>query len=98
MRELFLALLSGSRAAHGYELKQSLEQGFGDLLPALNAGQIYVTLGRLERDGLVAGHAVPGDSRGKRVYELTPAGRTALAAWIESPVSGRRLEDEFFMK
>ena len=94
---MFLALLSGERV-HGYELKQSLEQEFGELLPALNAGQIYVTLGRLERDGLVAGHAVPGDSRGKRVYELTPAGRDALAAWIDLPVSGRRLEDEFFMK
>ena len=97
MRELFLALLSGE-GAHGYELKQSLEQEFGDLLPALNAGQIYVTLGRLERDGLVVGQAVPGDSRGKRVYELTEAGRAALAAWIEPPVSGRRLKDEFFMK
>ena len=97
MRELFLALLSGERA-HGYELKQSLEQEFGDLLPALNAGQIYVTLGRLERDGLVAGRAVPGDGRGKRVYELTDAGREALAAWIEAPVSGKPLKDEFFMK
>jgi DNA-binding PadR family transcriptional regulator len=97
MRELFLALLSGERV-HGYELKQSFEQEFGDLLPALNAGQIYVTLGRLERDGLVVGQAVPGDSRGKRVYELTEAGRAALAAWIELPVSGRRLKDEFFMK
>ena len=97
MRELFLALLSGERA-HGYELKQSFEQEFGDLLPALNTGQIYVTLGRLERDGLVVGHAVPGDGRGKRVYELTEAGRAALAAWIELPVSGRRLKDEFLMK
>jgi DNA-binding PadR family transcriptional regulator len=97
MRELFLALLSGDRA-HGYELKQSFEQEFGDLLPALNTGQIYVTLGRLERDGLVVGQAVPGDSRGKRVYELTEAGRAALAAWIELPVTGRRLKDEFFMK
>jgi DNA-binding PadR family transcriptional regulator len=97
MRELFLALLSGERA-HGYELKQSLDQEFGDLLPALNAGQIYVTLGRLERDGLVVGHAVPGDGRGKRVYELTAAGRETLGAWIDAPVSGRRLKDEFFMK
>jgi DNA-binding PadR family transcriptional regulator len=97
MRELFLALLSGERA-HGYELKQSLEQEFGDLLPALNAGQIYVTLGRLERDGLVVGQAVPGDGRGKRVYELTELGREAVAAWIATPVSGRRLKDEFFMK
>ena len=97
MRELFLAMLSDDRA-HGYELKQSLEHEFGDLLPALNAGQIYSTLARLERDGLVVGTAVPGDSRGKRVYELTDAGRAALAAWIELPVSGRRLKDEFFMK
>jgi DNA-binding PadR family transcriptional regulator len=97
MRELFLALLSAERA-HGYELKQSFEQEFGDLLPALNAGHIYVTLGRLERDGLVVGQVVPGDSRGKRVYELTEAGRAALAAWIELPISGRRLKDEFFMK
>jgi DNA-binding PadR family transcriptional regulator len=97
MRELFLALLSDEHA-HGYELKQSLEHEFGDLLPALNAGQIYTTLARLERDGLVVGQAVPGDSRGKRVYELTEAGRAALAAWIEAPVSGRRLKDEFFMK
>ena len=97
MKELFLALLGGERA-HGYELKQSLEQEFGDLLPAVNAGQIYVTLARLERDGLVVGHAVPGDSRGKREYELTDAGRAALSGWIEAPVSGRRLKDEFFMK
>ena len=88
MRELFLALLSDERA-HGYELKQSLEHEFGDLLPALNAGQIYSTLARLERDGLVVG---------KRVYELTDTGRAALAAWIELPVSSRRLKDEFFMK
>ena len=97
MRELFLALLSDERA-HGYELKQSLEHEFGDLLPALNAGQIYSTLARLERDGLVVSTAVPGDGRGKRVYELTDAGRAALAAWLDLPVSGRRLKDEFFMK
>jgi DNA-binding PadR family transcriptional regulator len=97
MKELFLALLAGERA-HGYELKQSFEQEFGDLLPALNTGQIYVTLSRLERDGLVVGRAVPGDSRGKRVYELTEAGRAALASWIELPVAGTRLKDEFFMK
>jgi DNA-binding PadR family transcriptional regulator len=97
MKELFLALLSDERA-HGYELKQSLEQEFGELLPALNAGQIYSTLARLERDGLIVGTAVPGDSRGKRVYELTDVGRAALAAWIDMPVSGRRLKDEFFMK
>jgi DNA-binding PadR family transcriptional regulator len=97
MRELFLALLAGERG-HGYELKQTLEQEFGEVLPALNAGQIYSTLARLERDGLVVGQSVAGDSRRKRVYELTEAGRIALARWIDTPVSGMRLKDEFLMK
>jgi DNA-binding PadR family transcriptional regulator len=97
MRELFLALLAGE-SAYGYELGQALRQEFGDLLPALNAGQVYSTLARLERDGLVVGESVEGDSRRKRVYELTEAGRAALARWVESPVSGTRLKDEFFMK
>jgi len=97
MKELFLALLSGDHA-HGYELKRALEHEFGSLLPALNAGQIYTTLARLERDGLVVGDTVEGDSRGKRVYRLTEAGRALLAEWIETPAPGRRLKDEFFMK
>ena len=97
MRELFLALLAAEHG-HGYELKQTLQQEFGEVLPALNAGQIYSTLARLERDGLVVGQSVEGDSRRKRVYELTEAGRVALARWIDTPVPGMRLKDEFFMK
>src|SRR5262249_60873081 len=75
-----------------------LEQEFGTLLPALNTGQIYLTLARLERDGLIIGRSVPGDSRGKRMYELTDVGRDVLAAWIDAPVPARRLKDEFFTK
>ena len=97
MRSLFLALLADA-SRYGYEIKQALEQEFGELLPALNAGQIYSTLARLERDGLVVGESIEGDNRRKRVYELTEAGRAALAGWIEAPVPGTRLKDEFFMK
>jgi DNA-binding PadR family transcriptional regulator len=97
MRELFLALLAED-SGYGYEIKQALEAEFDDLLPTMNTGQIYSTLARLERDGLVAGEAVVGDSRGKRVYRLTTAGREHLARWIEAPVPGTRLKDEFFMK
>jgi DNA-binding PadR family transcriptional regulator len=75
-----------------------LEHEFGRLLPALNAGQIYSTLARLERDGLIVAPSVAGDSRRKRVYELTESGRAALASRIETPVPGPRLKDEFFMK
>jgi DNA-binding PadR family transcriptional regulator len=97
MRSLFLALLA-DESRYGYEIKQALEQEFGESLPALNAGQIYSTLARLERDGLVVGQSVDGDNRRKRVYELTESGRAALADWIETPVPGTRLKDEFFMK
>src|SRR5215510_2224557 len=97
MREMFLALLAGDRG-HGYELRQALQLQFGDLLPALNAGQVYTTLARLERDGLVVGQSIEGDNRRKRVYDLTEAGRAVLKSWIETPVPGTRLKDEFFMK
>ena len=97
MREYFLTLLNG-QGGYGYELRQALEHAFGDLLPALNAGQIYTTLARLERDGLVVGRDDPADARGKRIYTLTDAGRAVLSDWIETPVPGTRLKDEFFMK
>ena len=97
MRYPILALLS-RRPAYGYELKQELDEMFGDVLPPLNAGQVYTTLARLERDGLVHGDDVPEDARNKRVYELTEAGREALRAWAESPSAAVTVKDEFFMK
>lgn len=97
MRHAFLTLLAGG-STHGYGLKQALEQRFGDLLPPINAGQIYTTLQRLERDGLVAGEDVAGDTRGKRVYALTDAGREELDAWLTAPTPPARLRDEFTLK
>jgi DNA-binding PadR family transcriptional regulator len=93
-----LALLA-KEPAHGYELKTLLEQTFGGAYPSPNIGQIYVTLQRLERDGLVASQDVIQATRpNKRVYELTPAGRDAVAAWVEQPSDGPRIRDDFFMK
>ncbi len=93
-----LALLA-KEPAHGYELKSLLEQIFGDAYPSPNIGQIYVTLQRLERDGLVRSQDVVQATRpNKRVYELTGAGRDAVAAWVEQPSDGPRIRDDFFMK
>jgi DNA-binding PadR family transcriptional regulator len=98
MRYPILALLSQA-PAHGYELKLALEQRFGSVLPPLNGGQIYTTLQRLERDGLVEGDRVAQSDRpNKRVYALTEAGRAELKEWIDTPAAGTRLKDEFFMK
>jgi len=86
VRQPLLALLA-KEPAHGYELKLALEQTFGQAYPSPNIGQIYVTLKRLEQDGLVRSQDVAQDSRpNKKVYELTPAGLEQLAAWVTEPM------------
>lgn len=98
MRLSLLALLA-KEPAHGYELKQSLEQIFGGAYPSPNIGQIYVTLGRLEKDGLIRAVDVEQSNRpNKKVYYLTAAGREALDVWADEPSEGPRVRDEFFMK
>jgi DNA-binding PadR family transcriptional regulator len=98
MKFPILAMLATS-PAHGYELKRELEQHFGAALPPLNTGQIYTSLARLERDGLVDADRVAQDSRpNKRVYRLTAEGQAALDEWVTQPTPGTRLRDEFFMK
>jgi DNA-binding PadR family transcriptional regulator len=98
MINVLLALLAVGRD-HGYELKQAIEEVFGVAWPPVNIGQIYTTLARLERDGLVESEHVPQDGRpDKRVYSLTDAGRVTLRDWIDEPVGGAHLKDEFYTK
>jgi DNA-binding PadR family transcriptional regulator len=77
-----LALL-GERPRHGYQLKTAFEARTGGTWP-LNIGQVYTTLQRLERDGLVAAAAPAAD--GTVTYSLTDTGRTEVAGWWSSPV------------
>lgn len=98
MRLHLLALLA-KEPAHGYELKQALEQTFGNAYPSPNIGQIYVTLSRLEKDGLVRAVDVEQSNRpNKKVYYLTAKGREVLTQWVDEPTEGPRVRDEFFMK
>jgi DNA-binding PadR family transcriptional regulator len=98
MRYPVLALLAES-PAHGYEIKRGLEDRFGAVIAPLNAGQVYTTLQRLQRDALVRDDAVEQSGRpDKRVYRLTDAGRDALREWLGSPSAPTRLRDDFFMK
>jgi DNA-binding PadR family transcriptional regulator len=93
-----LALLARG-PAHGYELKQDLEQLLGSAYPPTNVGQIYVTLGRLEKSGLIEGEEIAQESRpNKKIYRLTDAGQEALRAWFEETADEPRVRDEFFMK
>ncbi len=52
VQEVLLALLAKD-ASYGYQLRARLQLALGPLAEALNAGQVYVTLGRLEKSGLV---------------------------------------------
>ncbi|GAA5156555.1 helix-turn-helix transcriptional regulator [Nocardioides marinquilinus] len=90
-----LALL-GDGPRYGYQLRAEFERATGSTWP-LNIGQVYTTLTRLERDGLVTGHEP--DAEGRQRYELTASGREALAAWFAKPVTaGDRPRDELAIK
>src|ERR1700724_3953918 len=71
---------------HGYEVKNRFEAMLGGTWE-VNIGQIYTTLQRLERDGLVRPVGPRGD-RGKLLYELSPEGQKALKQWLPPPDSG----------
>jgi DNA-binding PadR family transcriptional regulator len=82
MRDAMLALLS-KEPAHGYELRQRLVRALGPAGELLNPGQVYVTLTRLDRAGLVKAEAVEQASHpDKKVYEVTAAGRERVAQWL----------------
>ncbi len=98
MKYIFLALLA-QKPTHGYDLLQMYEELFSAVLPPLNAGQIYTTLSRLERDGLVSDFTVEQDNKpDKRVYQLTAEGQAALKKWFQEPVSSARIKDNFYLK
>lgn len=78
-----LALLSEG-PQYGAWLRSEFESRTGGTWP-LNVGQVYTTLTRLERDGLVAPHGDRGHD-GTIRYALTNAGRKDLHRWWSDPV------------
>jgi DNA-binding PadR family transcriptional regulator len=84
-QEVVLAMLA-KEPSQGYQLRARMNDALGPLGEALNAGQIYVTLGRLEKAGLVAVEETaeptgPAD-RDRKVYVLTAAGQQRVAEWL----------------
>jgi len=70
------------RPSHGYELKREYDSLFGQQR-ALPFGQVYATLGRLERDGQVAAQGrQPGSGPERKRYGITPSGVAALERWL----------------
>jgi DNA-binding PadR family transcriptional regulator len=92
-----LLLLLAEQPRHGYELKTLFEQRTGELWQ-LNTGQIYTTLERLERDGLVEPTGEVSDDARRRSYRLTEAGRHEAATWLGGPTAADTPRDELVMK
>jgi DNA-binding PadR family transcriptional regulator len=76
-----LALLSEG-PKYGLRLQSEFESRTGEVWP-LNVGQVYTTLQRLERDGLVETDA-EGERSQKR-YRITAAGAQELGDWLRTP-------------
>jgi DNA-binding PadR family transcriptional regulator len=71
--------------SYGYELKRSYDRRFGEDKP-LPYGQVYATLGRLERDGRVVVCGIePGAGPERKRFAITPDGVTVLDEWLTQP-------------
>jgi len=82
VRHALLALLSDG-PKYGLQLRQEFEAKTGEVWP-LNVGQVYTTLQRLERDGLVESDDAETDGPQKG-FRITAAGRGELMGWLRTP-------------
>ena len=82
VRHALLALLSEG-PKYGLQLREEFEARTGEVWP-LNVGQVYTTLQRLERDGLVESDAA-GDEGPQKGFRITAAGEEELAKWLRTP-------------
>lgn len=83
VKQGLMALLAQG-AMYGAQLRTEFEQRTGGTWP-LNVGQVYTTLARLERDGLVEATG-EADAEGRISYRLTEAGVGEVSTWWRTPV------------
>ena len=93
VRHSLLAILAQG-PCYGHQLRQEFDRRTGGTW-SINAGQVYQTLDRLERDKLVESAGVDGE--GRELYAITPAGRAEADSWLVTPVL-RTERDELAIK
>jgi len=82
VRHALLALLSEG-PKYGLQLREEFEARTGEVWP-LNVGQVYTTLQRLERDGLVEAEST-GDDGPQKGFRITAEGAEELTRWLRTP-------------
>ena len=93
VRHSLLAILAQG-PCYGHQLRQEFDRRTGGTW-SINAGQVYQTLDRLERDKLI--EAAGLDSEGRELYAITSAGEAAVQTWLSTPVL-RTERDELAIK
>ena len=83
IRHALLALLSEG-PKYGLQLRQEFESRTGEVWP-LNVGQVYTTLQRLERDGLIESDDDVDDEGPQKGFHITQEGAEELAQWLRTP-------------
>jgi DNA-binding PadR family transcriptional regulator len=97
-QEIVLAMLA-KEPSRAFQLRSRLDDALGPLAEGLNAGHIYVTLGRLEKAGLVAsGPDGAAERADTKVYRLTPAGHERVTEWLNEVSSPKPDLAEFHLK
>lgn len=82
--QTFLGLLE-SQPRHGYDIKRVYDEHFGRGR-SLHYGQVYATLSRLLKNGMVEVDTVePGEGPERKRYSITDAGVTDVADWLSRP-------------
>jgi DNA-binding PadR family transcriptional regulator len=81
VRHALLALLSEG-PKYGLQLREEFEARTGEVWP-LNVGQVYTTLQRLERDGLV--ESEDAEDGPQKAFHITESGAAELADWLRTP-------------
>ena len=83
VRHALLALLSEG-PKYGLRLREEFEAGTGEVWP-LNIGQVYTTLQRLERDGLIESDEDDERDSPQKRFRITAGGEQELRTWLRTP-------------
>jgi DNA-binding PadR family transcriptional regulator len=96
VRHALLALLTEG-PKYGLKLREEFEARTGEVWP-LNVGQVYTTLQRLERDGLIASDSSESETTQQRGFRITEEGRREVSTWLSTPPAVVPPRDELVIK
>ncbi len=84
--------------SHGYQLKKSFKESFGNPYLKLNNNVLYPTLAKLEKNGLIEGKEMPGEKMNRKVYHISEEGKKEFLELVAKPIKPSADDFEFKIK